>query len=207
MYGKLFMNGNTEYGKVWRTHPQLHCDLSPMKEKALLKGPNSGDLQFKDSPYTAWWGTTLPHDSSSPLRGTLRKSKQLNVLSVCITWETQARENKPAAIWNRRVRAHSQCVPERESSDSWSFFGFGFRFCFFVCLFFCFAASVNQPETKKNQAVGLKQRQSCYLYLLPSWGCFLKDHHIHLEMLYRLRPRKLSLGVHPGQMWNCLINF
>lgn len=61
--------------KGWRTHPWLHCDLSLMKEEELLKGPNPGDLQLKASPSVASWGTTLPQDSPSLLRGKPGKVK------------------------------------------------------------------------------------------------------------------------------------
>lgn len=75
-YEKLFMSRNTEqYGKVWRTHPWLHSDLSPMIEEELLKvltleTSNSRPAQpFMMRNHT-------PHGSSSLLRETLEKGKQ-----------------------------------------------------------------------------------------------------------------------------------
>lgn len=161
-YGKLVTSRNTEWGKVWITHPWLHCDLSPMKEKELLKGPHPGDLPLKDSPSVAWWCATLPQDSSWESTQRNPRAQQAIKYPVRVCNRRKHRQRKTSLEQSKTEESEpTHKVHLRENPQTHQ-----------VC--FCSAASVTQPETKKNQAVGLKQRQSSLPLFAAILGLFSK---------------------------------
>lgn len=158
---------------------------SPKRRGALLKGSHLGELSIKDSPPN---GMMENHHSSRLLQSTQKSPREKQSVK-CPVWVCNRRKQgqvkyKPGVAPERGVWTHAQSVPEPESSDSRSLLLLG----------------INKPvRSKRNEAVAWNKGSHCHLCLLPSWGCFEKDHCLYLEMLHSFRLRKLSLGAHLGQ--------
>lgn len=177
--------------QVWKTlYEQEHRSLgkngeatltplwskSPKRRGALLKVSHLGELSIKDSPPNSMMEN---HHSSRLLQST-RKS--------------------PVCVCNRRKQGQVKISleqPQKEESEPMHK----------VYLSqnpqiqgaFYFLVSIYQSEAKETKQWAWNKGSHCHPCLLPSWGCFEKDHCLYLEMPHSFRLRKLSLGAHLGR--------